>query len=63
MWEPTEEGIYPGKVAADMFETVLSDYYEWRGWDKASGLQTRAKLTELGLDDVADVLEADGALA
>lgn len=63
MWEPTPEGMYEGVVAADMFTPVLDEYYEWRGWDKASGLQTRAGLTDLGMEDVADVLAADGALA
>jgi aldehyde:ferredoxin oxidoreductase len=63
MWEPTEEGLYPGAVAADMFEDVLDEYYEWRGWDKKSGLQSRAKLEELGLEDVADVLAGEGAMA
>ena len=63
MWEPTEEGMYPGRVAADMFEPVLDEYYQWRGWDVKSGLQTRTKLEELDLGEVADVLEADGALA
>tara|TARA_R110002073_G_scaffold90936_1_gene214398 strand:- start:536 stop:2500 length:1965 start_codon:yes stop_codon:yes gene_type:complete len=63
MWEPTDEGMYPGKVAADMFKPVLDEYYEWRGWDQTTGLQTRAKLESLDLGEVADVLEADGALA
>ena len=63
MWEPCPEGMYPGKVAADMFTTVLDEYYEWRGWDKASGLQTRERLEQLGLEDVAEVLADDGALA
>ena len=63
MWEPTDEGMYPGSVAANMFNDVLDEYYQWRGWDIQSGLQKRDKLSELGLDDVADVLEQDGALA
>ncbi|MEM7466883.1 MAG: aldehyde ferredoxin oxidoreductase C-terminal domain-containing protein [Pseudomonadota bacterium] len=63
MWEPTDEGMYPGSVAANMFNDVLDEYYEWRGWDTNSGLQTREKMSSLGLDDVADVLEDDGALA
>ncbi len=63
MFEPTTEGMYPGRVAADMFDTVLDEYYEWRGWDKATGLQTSARLESLGLGDVAEVLAADGALA
>ncbi len=63
MYEPTTEGMYPGRVAADMFETVLDEYYEWRGWDKVSGLQKESKLAALGMEDVAEVLAADGALA
>ena len=63
MYEPTTEGMYPGRVAADMFETVLDEYYEWRGWDQVSGLQKQSKLAALGMQDVAEVLAADGALA
>ncbi|MBT5066395.1 MAG: hypothetical protein HOM64_09060, partial [Proteobacteria bacterium] len=63
MWEPTEEGMYPGSVAADMFNPVLDEYYEWRGWDKESGLQTRKSLEACGLDDVAEVLAQEGSLA
>ncbi len=63
MFEPTTEGMYPGRVAADMFETVLDEYYEWRGWERESGLQTASRLESLGLGDVAEVLAADGALA
>lgn len=63
MHEPTPEGMYEGRVAGDMFEQVLSEYYEWRGWDEKTGLQTRTKLEELGMEDVADVLSADRALA
>jgi aldehyde:ferredoxin oxidoreductase len=63
MFEPTTEGMYPGRVAADMFDTVLDEYYEWRGWDKSTGLQTAGRLESLGLGDVAEVLAADGALA
>ncbi len=63
MFEPTTEGMYPGRVAADMFDTVLDEYYQWRGWDKATGLQTARRLEALGMADVAEVLAADGALA
>lgn len=63
MFEPTTEGMYPNRVAADMFETVLDEYYEWRGWDRDTGLQTASRLEALGLEDVAEVLAADGALA
>jgi hypothetical protein len=45
-----------------MFDAVLDEYYEWRGWDKRTGLQTRSKLEELGLEEVADVLAREKAL-
>jgi aldehyde:ferredoxin oxidoreductase len=63
MYEPTTEGMYPGRVAADMFEPVLDEYYEWRGWDKITSLQKESRLVALGMDDVAEVLARDGALA
>ena len=63
MHEPCPEGPNKGRVAADMFDQVLDEYYEWRGWDKETGLQTRKKLEELGMEDVADVLAADNAVA
>jgi len=44
-------------VDRDSFEAMKSEYYEIRGWDLSSGLQTRAKLEELGLGDVARELE------
>ena len=63
MHEPTTEGMYAGAVASGMFETVLDEYYEWRGWDRTTGLQKASKLKALGMEDVAEVLAADGALA
>jgi aldehyde:ferredoxin oxidoreductase len=39
------------------FEEMKHEYYELRGWDKATGLQTREKLEELHLKDVANELE------
>jgi aldehyde:ferredoxin oxidoreductase len=42
------------------FERMKGEYYELRGWDKASGLQTRAKLEELDLPEVAQELGKRG---
>ena len=39
------------------FEKMKDEYYQLRQWDVASGLQTRTKLEELGLKDVANDLE------
>jgi len=39
------------------FERMKDEYYQLRGWDAATGLQTRKKLEELGLNEVAQDLE------
>ena len=44
------------------FEKMKGEYYELRGWDVESGLQTRARLEELELGDVAGDLERRGLL-
>ena len=50
-------------VERDRFEQMKDEYYPLRGWDVATGLQTRAKLKELGLSEVAGDLEQRGLLA
>jgi aldehyde:ferredoxin oxidoreductase len=45
------------------FEAMKGEYYGLRGWDVVSGRQTRRKLEELGLRDVAAELESRGLLA
>jgi aldehyde:ferredoxin oxidoreductase len=44
------------------FERMKDEYYQIRGWDIATGLQTRPTLESLGLKDVADDLEQRGLL-
>lgn len=39
------------------FEEMKSEYYQLRGWDATTGLQTKTKLEELNLADVAFELE------
>jgi aldehyde:ferredoxin oxidoreductase len=39
------------------FEEMKREFYHLRGWDAVSGLQTRTKLEELDLKDIADGLE------
>ncbi len=50
-------------VDRDKFEKMKDEYYKLRGWDVATGFQTRAKLDALGLKDIADDLEKRGLLA
>ena len=44
------------------FEKMKDEYYQLRQWDVATGLQTRAKLEELGLEEVAQDLEQRGLI-
>jgi aldehyde:ferredoxin oxidoreductase len=50
--EALEEGTTAG-VAPDM-DVMLKEYYQYRGWDWATGRPTREKLVELGLNQVAE---------
>jgi aldehyde:ferredoxin oxidoreductase len=63
---PGKDGEIISKVGAvvdrDEFEKMKSEYYEYRGWDVATGLPTKAKLEELNLNDVAADLEGRGLL-
>jgi aldehyde:ferredoxin oxidoreductase len=49
-------------VAREEFEKMKSEYYRFRGWDAESGFQTKAKLEDLQLGDVAEDLEKRGLL-
>ncbi|NQT48008.1 MAG: hypothetical protein HQ578_03440 [Chloroflexi bacterium] len=40
-------------VDRDAFERMKDEYYQLRQWDVATGLQTKTRLKELGLEDVA----------
>jgi aldehyde:ferredoxin oxidoreductase len=63
MKEPVVHGPGEGWKAEDYIEELKGEYYEWRGWNKESSLQTRSKLKELDMGDVAKVLAKENALA
>ncbi|MBE0479364.1 MAG: hypothetical protein IBX68_00120 [Dehalococcoidia bacterium] len=44
-------------VDREQFERMKDEYYALRGWDVATGLQTKASMGRLGLEDVAADLE------
>jgi aldehyde:ferredoxin oxidoreductase len=44
------------------FERMKGEYYQLRGWDVTTGLQTRAKMEDLGLEDIAEGLEQRGLI-
>jgi len=46
----------------ERFEAVKDEYYRLRGWDVGTGLQTQAKLEELGLKDMVEDLERRGLI-
>lgn len=52
--KPLPRGKYKDSVLdREKFEQMKDEYYERRGWDKETGIPTREKLVELGLEDVA----------
>lgn len=58
--EPLPDGPSAGhRITPADFEAMLDEYYQVRGWD-ANGVPTRAKLSELDLDHLADSLEVTG---
>ena len=55
--EPLKEGASKGHfLSKEELETMLDEYYTARGWDLETGAPSRHKLTELGLEYVADQL-------
>lgn len=49
-------------IDREEFEKTKSEYYSHRGWDPDTGFQTKKKLNDLNLGDVADDLESRGLL-
>ncbi|MDD4029307.1 MAG: aldehyde ferredoxin oxidoreductase C-terminal domain-containing protein [Caldisericia bacterium] len=57
MLEPVKSGPFAGhKCDKGEWDTMLDRYYELQGWNKATGLQTRVCLTQLGLEDIAEMM-------
>jgi aldehyde:ferredoxin oxidoreductase len=52
--EPLAEGASQGALVN--IDRMLDEYYDARGWDRSSGLPKREKLSQLGLERVADDL-------
>ena len=50
-------------VERNKFETMKDEYYKLRGWDVATGLQTRAHLESIGLRDIVGEMEERGLTA
>ena len=57
MTEPLNAGASKGQlISKDDLNQMLDEYYAARGWDINTGVPTREKLIELGLEYVADQL-------
>ena len=57
MTEPLKDGASKGQVISkDDLKKMLDEYYTDRGWNPETGVPTRAKLTDLDLGYVADLL-------
>jgi len=59
--ESLKEGGSKGAVVN--LNLMLDEYYEDRGWDKDSGVPTRQRLEQLGLESTADDLQSMGKFA
>lgn len=56
MEESIKAGASAGqRIASEDLDLMLDEYYEARGWDKETGMPTRAKLLELGLEEIVGV--------
>lgn len=61
--EEVQSGPYKGfKVDKEKFNQMLDEFYNYWGWDKVTGLQTRSSLEKIGLKDIADKLSKYGKL-
>ncbi len=49
-------------IERSVFEKMKDEYYNLRGWDGASGLQTKAALDAMDLKDVAEGLQKKGLI-
>ena len=57
MTEPLKAGASKGHfISKEELTQMLDEYYVVRGWDMKIGAPTRVKLSELGLDYVAEQL-------
>jgi aldehyde:ferredoxin oxidoreductase len=58
MTEALKAGSSKGHlISQNDLDQMLDEYYTARGWDPATGIPTRKKLVELGLENIADQLD------
>ena len=54
---PDDEPVKGSFVTQDELDLLLDDYYESRGWT-LEGVPTKAKLTQLGMEDLESIVKA-----
>jgi len=60
MKEATDSGPFKGhKCDKKEFDKMLDRFYELNEWDRITGLQTDSCLKELGLEDIAHLIEKE----
>ncbi|MHC1588101.1 MAG: aldehyde ferredoxin oxidoreductase family protein [Candidatus Syntropharchaeia archaeon] len=58
--DPLKTGPNAGKILErEKYEAALDLYYEKRGWERETGIPTREKLIECGLEDVAEIIHPE----
>ena len=58
MTEPLKAGSSKGHLISQKdLDQMLDEYYSARGWNPQTGIPTREKLVELGLEDIAEQLD------
>ena len=56
--EPIKSGPSSGMaITRQMLDDLLDQYYEFRGWDKTTGIPSRERLVQLGLEEIACDME------
>ena len=56
--EPVKSGPFAGfRCEREEWEKMLDEFYAFNGWDRETSLQTRQGLEELGMEDIAKILE------
>lgn len=56
------EDYFGKRLTREDCEKMLDDYYDESGWDIRLGIPTKKRLTELGLEDIAEDLKKQGLL-
>ena len=61
--EPVKSGHYQGEyIDHEKWNNMLDTFYKLNGWDLRTSWQTREGLKEIGLNDIAIILEKENKL-